>query len=237
MEWEKGTVLPSYNSCATGFCVTDQHFSEMRAAMVASQLRTNAVSDPKVVAAMEAVAREDFVPKERAGLAYVDVPITLGNGRSLNAPLVTGRLIVEAQIKATDTVLLIGAATGYTAAVLASLAKQVVAVESVPDLAAQARRNLEAFDSVTFFEGALTAGHAALAPYDVVIIDGAVETVPALLWGQLKTGGVMASGLVEQGVTRLAIGRQFDGTGALVPFADAEVAILPGFSTPRAFEF
>jgi protein-L-isoaspartate(D-aspartate) O-methyltransferase len=217
--------------------VTDQHFSEMRAAMVASQLRTNAVSDPKVVAAMESVAREDFVPKERAGLAYVDVPISLGNGRSLNAPLVTGRLIVEAQIKATDSVLLIAAATGYAAAVLASLAKQVVAVESEPDLAAQARRNLEAYDSVTFFEGPLTEGHAALAPYDIVMIDGAIETVPAFLWAQLKNGGVMVSGLVEQGVTRLAIGRQFEGTGVLVPFADAEVTTLPGFGKPRTFEF
>jgi protein-L-isoaspartate(D-aspartate) O-methyltransferase len=217
--------------------VSDQHFLDMRAAMVASQLRTNAVSDPKVVAAIEAVAREDFVPIDRVGLAYVDVPIPLGGGRSLNAPLTTGRLIVEAKIKSTDRILLIGAATGYAAAVLARLAAQVVAVESATELSAIAQKNLQSLDNVIFVEGPLAKGHLALAPYDVIMIEGAVEAVPSSLWTQLKSGGLLASGLVDQGVTRLAIGRQFDGTGVLVPFIDAEVAILTDFNSPRAFEF
>ena len=76
----------------------------MRAAMVASQLRTNSVSNPVIVAAMEAVAREDFVPVGRAALAYIDVPVPLRDGRSLNAPLVTGRLLVESGVKAGDKV-------------------------------------------------------------------------------------------------------------------------------------
>jgi protein-L-isoaspartate(D-aspartate) O-methyltransferase len=204
--------------------VTEHNFASMRAAMVDSQLRTNSVSDPRIVAAIQAVAREDFVPADRAALAYVDVPLSLGGGRSLNAPLVTGRLIV-------------GAATGYAAAVVAQLAASVVAVESDPALVAHARKALEAYDTVSVREGSLTDGNQDGAPFDVVIIEGAVEAVPAGLWAQLKPGGVMVGALADNGVTRLARGQQVDGSGVLLPFADCDVAPLPGFSTPRSFTF
>jgi protein-L-isoaspartate(D-aspartate) O-methyltransferase len=217
--------------------VTEHNFASMRAAMVASQLRTNSVSDPKVVAAMESVAREDFVPLDRAGLAYVDVPIPLGRGRSLNAPLVTGRLIVEARVKPTDHVLLIGAATGYSAAVLARLAKTIVAVESDPDLASQARKTLEPIDTVTVVESAMSGGYQENAPYDIIMIDGAVEAVPPALWTQLKPGGVMVTAVVDDGVTRLARGQQIGGTGVLLSFAEGEVDILREFSVARSFAF
>jgi protein-L-isoaspartate(D-aspartate) O-methyltransferase len=217
--------------------VTEHNFASMRAAMVDCQLRTNSVSDPRIVAAIQAVAREDFVPADRAALAYVDVPLSLGGGRSLNAPLVTGRLIVEAGIKPDDHVLLIGAATGYAAAVVAQLAASVVAVESDPALVAHARRALGAYDTVSVREGSLTDGNQDGAPFDVVIIEGAVEAVPARLWAQLKPGGVMVGALADNGVTRLARGQQVDGSGVLLPFADCDVAPLPGFSTPRSFTF
>jgi protein-L-isoaspartate(D-aspartate) O-methyltransferase len=217
--------------------VTDHNFASMRAAMVDSQLRTNSVSDPRIVAAMQAVAREDFVPADRAALAYVDVPLSLGGGRCLNAPLVTGRLIVEAAIKTNDHVLLIGAATGYAAAVIAQLAATVVAVESDPALAAHARKALEAYDNVSVCESSLVEGNQAGAPFDVIIIEGAVEGVPAALWGQLRPGGVMVAALADDGVNRLARGQQVDGSGVLLPFADCDVAPLPGFSTPRGFTF
>jgi protein-L-isoaspartate(D-aspartate) O-methyltransferase len=209
----------------------------MRAAMVASQLRTNAVSDPRVVAAMEKVAREDFVPAERAALAYVDVPIPLGKGRKLNAPLVTGRLLVEAHLKAADHVLVVGAATGYCAALVGELAGRVTAVEEDAALMATARTALAGNDRVTLVESALCGGATAFAPYDAIIIDGAVERVPDALWQQLREGGVLATGLEDGGVTRLAVGRRAGASGSLVAFVDVEAAILPGFARPTGFSF
>lgn len=217
--------------------MTDHNFASMRAAMVDSQLRTNSVSDPKVVAAMESVAREAFVPADRIGLAYVDVPTPLGNGRSLNAPLMTGRLIIEARVKPTDHVLLIGAATGYAAAVLAKLAEAVVAVESDPALATFATKALETSNNVTVVQSAMTVGYEASAPYDIIMIDGAVEVVPPALWTQLKLGGVMVAAVLDKGVTRLSYGRNIGGQGALSPFAEGEVAVLSEFSTPHSFAF
>ena len=105
--------------------MTEQNFSSMRTAMVESQLRTSDVDDQRVIAAMAHVAREDFVPAERRAMTYIDRPIPLDGGRSLNPPLVVGRLLKEAQIAEGDKVLLIGAATGYSAALLARLGAQV----------------------------------------------------------------------------------------------------------------
>jgi protein-L-isoaspartate(D-aspartate) O-methyltransferase len=217
--------------------VSDHNFESMRAAMIASQLRTNSVSDPKVVAALEGVAREDFVPADRVSLAYVDVPIPLGNGRALNAPLVSGRLIVEAAIQQTDKILLIGAATGYVAMVLASLGGDLVAVECDAGLADQARAALSDTAGVTIVEGPLEIGCADHAPYDCIIVDGAIESVPSIFWEQLKPGGALLAGIVEDGVTRLAKGRQTAGRGVMIAFADVEIVKLPGFSAPKDFVF
>ena len=113
--------------------MSDLDFQAMRRAMVVSQLRTNAVNDPRVTAAIEAVAREDFVPAERRAVAYVDRAVPLSGARALNPTLVTARLIVEAGIGADDKVLIVGAASGYAAAVVAGLAASVVALESDAD--------------------------------------------------------------------------------------------------------
>jgi protein-L-isoaspartate(D-aspartate) O-methyltransferase len=217
--------------------VSNQDFSAMRAAMVSNQLRTNSVSDPRVVAAVESVAREKFVPASRAALAYVDIPIPLDGGRSLNAPLVTARLITEARLKAGDKVLVIGSATGYAAALIAELIGGVTALEEDASLAAHANAVLGSDARVTLVTGPLSAGWATGAPYDAIIIDGAVETVPDTLWAQLVAGGVLATGLVDQGLTRLALGRAVGAGHGLVSFADAETAILPGFAKPRGFSF
>ncbi len=205
--------------------------------MIASQLRTNSVSDPKVVTALEAVAREDFVPADRVSLAYVDVPIPLRNGRALNAPLVSGRLIVESAIQKTDKILLIGAATGYLAAVLSSLSDDIVAVECDAELAGQARTALAETAAVTIVEGPLEFGCADHAPYDCIIVEGAIESVPSIYWEQLKPGGVLLAGIIEDGVTRLAKGRQTAGRGVMIAFADIEIVKLPGFSAPQSFVF
>ena len=120
----------------------DLDFSMMRAAMVSNQLRTNNVGDPRIIAAMETVARERFVPVDRAALAYVDVPIPLGNGRALNAPLATARLITESGVKPGEKVLLVGSATGYAAALLAQLGAIVTALEVDDALIATAKASL-----------------------------------------------------------------------------------------------
>jgi protein-L-isoaspartate(D-aspartate) O-methyltransferase len=212
-------------------------FTAMRHAMVASQLRTNAVSDQRVVAAMAIVAREHFVPTEARALAYRDAAIPLGRARYANLPMATGRLLTEAYLLPTDRVLLIGAAGGYTAAVLAELVAHVVAVESDPMLADLARSALSGLANVTLVEGPLDAGHADAAPYDVLVVDGAIENVPDALVAQVRPGGRAVSGIVDQGVTRLAAGRRTEGGFALAAFADVECVALPGFATPKLFTF
>ena len=209
----------------------------MRMAMVSSQLRTNAVDDTRVVEAMATVPRELFMPEAARLAAYRDVAIPLGGGRSINTPLATGRLLTVADLQATDRVLLIGAAGGYAAALLAQMVAEVVAVEESASLADLARATLAEQQKVTLVEGPLAAGHPEGAPYDVLIVDGAVEVLPEFLVAQLKPGARIAAGLVDRGVTRLASGRTTASGYGLQPFADIECVVLPGFSRPRGFQF
>lgn len=206
-----------------------------RAAMVASQLRTSGVSDARVVAAMAQVERERFLPESQRALAYRDRPLPLGNGRLQNPPLATGLLLTEARLQPQDKVLIVGAAGGYAAAVAAKLAAKVVAVEADPALAGAARAALEG--SVELAEAPLADGHAAGAPYDVLIVDGAVEELPVSLAAQVAPGGRIVAGLVDRGVTRLASGVRSEGGFGLKPFADVECVVLPGFEKPRGFKF
>nr|WP_167954268.1 protein-L-isoaspartate O-methyltransferase [Sphingomonas jejuensis] len=209
----------------------------MRRAMVESQLRTSGVNDPRVIAAMATTPREWFVPPVRATLAYTDRPVPLGGARFLNPPLIVGRLLTEAQVRPGERVLVIGAATGYAAALLAEIGASVTAVESDPALVEQARAAL-AGRSVEIVEGGLTDGHAGGAPYDLILIDGAVEFVPDALVEQLAAGGRIACARIDNGVTRMAIGRKGAGGGfALASFADAEAVVLPGFERERGFVF
>ena len=217
--------------------VRGQEMTAMRHAMVASQLRTNAVSDVRVVAAMDLVPREAFLPAGVADLAYRDTAVPLSHGRAQNVPIATGRLLTQAELRPTDRVLLIGAAGGYTAAVLAELVAAVVAVESDPALVAIARAALAGHATVNVIEGPLSEGHAAGAPYDVLVIDGAVEAVPQPLVDQLAVGGRIVGGLMDRGVTRLAAGRRTAGGFALLDFADIDCVPLPGFAVPRSFTF
>lgn len=217
--------------------MTEQNYSAMRAAMVASQLRTNNVSDPRVVSAIEVVARERFVPDERRALAYVDVSVPLGRGRALNAPMATARLLTEARLSLVDKLLIIGAATGYCAAIAAELTSNVTAVEEDEALLAQAQANLADSERVVLASGPLSAGWAAGAPYDVIIIDGAVEQVGDAIIGQLAEGGRLLTGLDDAGVTRLAAGRRIGNVCPLTTFADVETVRLPGFSRLKSFTF
>ncbi len=216
--------------------MTELTFEPMRRAMVASQLRTTGVNDPRVVAAMGEVARETFVPAARAALAYADATVPLADGRALNPPMVLGRLLTEAGLRGDERALLIGAGTGYAAAVLARLVASVTAVEEDAALAATARETL-AGTGVTLVEGPLAAGAPAGAPYDFILIDGAVEYLPPAILAQAADGARIGLALLDRGVTRLAMGRVVAGAFGLSTFADAAVAILPGFGKPRGFTF
>lgn len=212
-------------------------FDAMRNAMVASQLRTNAVNDPRVVEAMRDIARENYLPEAHRAIAYRDTLLPLTATRRHNSPLATGRLITEARIAATDRVLLIGAAGGYAAAVLGRLAASVTAVEEDESLASLATTALAGQGNVSLVRGPLNAGSPANGPYDVLIIDGAVEHVPDTLVAQLRPGARVTTGIADRGVTRLASGRRTDGGFGLLDFADIECAVLPGFAAPKTFKF
>jgi len=211
--------------------MTHPDFDMMRRAMVDSQLRTNSVTEPRLVSILSDVPRERFVPEALRAAAYTDRTVPLGNGRYLNTPLATARLIAEARPMPGDRVLVIGSATGYAAAVLAGLTAAVTALEEDAALAPVPTAG------VTFVTGPLAAGWAAAAPYDLILIDGAVEAVPPAIVDQLAEGGRLATGIVERGVTRLAIGRRTGGGFGLVTVLDAEAVSLPGFAAPPAFTF
>lgn len=210
--------------------------ADMRAAMIDSQLRTNDVIDPAVVAAMGRVAREAHVPASLAGVAYMDRAIALGHDRALNPPLVTGRLLVAADVAPGARVLLIGAATGYTAALLAALGADVTAVEEQADLLATARAATDDA-GIRWVEGPLAAGAPDGAPYDRILIDGAIELLPDALTDQLAEGGKLVGARREGSVTRLVQGVRTAGAVTLRAFADMDVAALPGFARPQSFQF
>lgn len=211
-------------------------FALSRKAMVESQLRPSGVNDPRVIAAMASVPRERFVPAERRGSAYADRPIPLGGARALNAPVITGRLLTELRLRPSDRALLVGAATGYAAALLTHLLADLVALEEEEALIAIARVELEG-SGVVLVQGPLADGHAAGAPYDVIMIDGAVDRVPDALIAQLEDGGRLATGLLDGGVGRLVVGRRA-GTGFGVhAFEDADPVRLPGFAAALDFVF
>lgn len=214
------------------------HEALQRQAMIDAQLRTNAVIDPVMLKAVASIERSRFVPAGQEAMAYSDRAVPLSNGRALNPTLTTARLIGDAEVTAGTKVLLIGAATGYGAALLGALGAQVVAVESDAALAAQARETLAGISGVTLVEGPLADGAPAHAPYDVLIIDGAVETLPDALLAQVKSGGRVTGALVDRSVTRLVRAVRVDASPTHpYAFADLESVVLPGFSKPQGFTF
>ena len=211
--------------------------ADMRAAMVDSQLRTSDVTDPAVVGAMGSVPREAHVPAALASVAYMDRAIALGHDRALNPPLVTGRMLVAADVRPGMRVLLIGGATGYTAALLAALGAEVHAVEEQGELIAAARTATGGLAGIHWVEGTLTAGSPDAAPFDRIIIDGAIEQLPGALVAQLAEGGRLVAARRDGAVTRLVQGVKTGGTVALRSFADMDAAPLPGFAAPGGFRF
>jgi protein-L-isoaspartate(D-aspartate) O-methyltransferase len=164
-----------------------EDFTLARQRMVDNQLRTSNITDRRILGAMNEVARETFVPPSRRSLAYADMTQPLGHGRSLAEPAPFAKLVQLAGIGATDTVLDVGAGTGYGTAVLARLGAQVTALEAVPELAAEARANLASLPNADVVEGPL--GEAVGGPYDVIVIEGAVDEAPSAFFAALKDGG------------------------------------------------
>ncbi|MDR6833782.1 MULTISPECIES: protein-L-isoaspartate O-methyltransferase [unclassified Sphingopyxis] len=210
--------------------------ADMRSAMIDSQLRTNDVIDAAVVGAMAAVPREAYVPAHLASVAYMDRAIALGHGRALNAPLVTGRMLVAAAIRPGQRVLLIGSATGYMAALLSRLGAEVHAVEEQAELMAMAQATTTD-PAIRWVAGPLNAGAPDAAPFDRIVIEGAIEVLPDALAAQLVEGGRLVAARREGAVTRLVHGVKAGGAVPLRSFADMDAAPLPGFTAPAGFTF
>lgn len=215
-------------------------YDAARANMVENQVRPNKVTDDRVLDAMAAVPRELFVPRKFAGIAYVDEDIAVSAGRYLMEPMVLARLLQAASIKPGDVVLDIGCATGYSTAVLARLADTVVAIESDADLAETAvalMTELDA-DNTAVVTGELREGYANQAPYDVIVLGGAVDEVPQALSDQLVEGGRLVA-VVTGGnaVGRATLMRRMHGGLSSRILFDASVPPLPGFALEKGFVF
>src|SRR5215471_3223755 len=167
----------------------------VRRLMVDGQIRTADVTNPNLIAAMQAVPREQFVPAALAVQAYRDGDVSLGQGRALLRPIVLGKLIQGADVRPGDHVLDVGCGTGYSAAVLAHMGAAVVALEEDADLAQRAEAALAGAGAgqVTVVKGPLTLGWPAAAPYDLILLDGAIEVAPDALGRQLKSSGRLAA--------------------------------------------
>ncbi|MHA7820644.1 MAG: protein-L-isoaspartate O-methyltransferase family protein [Erythrobacter sp.] len=186
-----------------------------RKAMIDSQLRTSGVNEDFVLARMLGVAREDFLPEDKAAQAYIDRSIALENGGFLAAPLFYGKLLIEAAPSPTDRVLVIEGGTGYLAELVRPLVVEVT--------------TLSADDAA---KGALPDG-----TFSMILIDGAVEQLPDALGGALEENGLIVSGLVLRKVTRLASGRKVAGHISLSPVEDLGIPVLHGFDKPKSWTF
>jgi protein-L-isoaspartate(D-aspartate) O-methyltransferase len=220
-------------------------FALARFNMVECQLRPNKVRGERLLDAMGRVPREMFVPPPLAGIAYIDEDLQVAPGRYLVEPMVLARLIEEAGVRETDRVLDIAPATGYSTAVLAALAKNIVALESDPSLQAQATENLARLGvkNARVQLGPLFEGWQADAPYDVILVNGAIEAYPEHLVAQLTEGGrlmVVArlfgpAQAAHKGEARLY--EKIRGTVSRRALFDANLEPLPGFLAATRFVF
>jgi protein-L-isoaspartate(D-aspartate) O-methyltransferase len=215
-------------------------YAAARQHMIDSQIKTNKVTDPSVIEALAALPREAFVADAQKKLAYIDRPVAIGAGRRMTEPMVLARLLQVAQLKGTETALVVGAGTGYSAAILSRLVKKVVALESAPELAERAKAILSqlGIGNVSVVAGDLAAGRPADGPYDFILVDGAAEIVPDALGAQLADRGRLAVVIKDQGVVgRGTILVKADGVISPRAIFDADTEVLPGFTRPQRFVF
>ncbi len=217
----------------------ERQFEIARRAMVDGQLKPWNVTDERILDAMGRLPRERFVPKALRGLAYVDEDLEVTAGRFLMEPRVLARLAMAAEIGSADAVLDVGCATGYSSAMLATLADTVVALEEDAELAAFAGEALAdaGIDNVAVITGPLGEGVRAEAPFDVIFVNGAVEEVPTALVDQLAEGGRLVCVLREGDRSRGWLMVKSEGVAGGRPLFDAFTPLLPGFSRPSGFVF
>ena len=213
-------------------------FAAARQHMVDSQIRTNKVIGTALVAALSQTPRETFVPEAMRAVAYVDEDLACGNGRHLMEPMVFARLVQMLEIEDGDIVLDIGCGTGYSSAVLSRLASTVVAVESDAVLAQTAQANLAGLgiDNVVVVDGRLEAGYPDQAPYNAILLGGAVAELSSALTAQLADGGrlcaiVRPNGGVGRAVRANRIGEIVSQRAVF----DANTPMLPGFEAAKGF--
>ncbi|TYB81043.1 protein-L-isoaspartate O-methyltransferase family protein [Maritimibacter fusiformis] len=212
-------------------------FQARRTTMVDTQVRPSDVTKFPIIEAMLAIPREDFVPDARREAAYSDAPVDLGGGRVVLPPRTLAKMLDALDIQPDEVVLDLACGLGYSSAVIARLADFVVALEEDEALAAAAEARLAeaGADNVAVLTGPLTAGNAKHGPYDVIVIEGAVETVPAALTDQLRDGGRIAAIFAEGNIGRARIGYKFDGSVDWRFAFDASAPVLPGFAVERGF--
>ena len=208
--------------------------------MVSGQIRTNRVTDERLIEAMEEIPRERFVPHAKRGVAYVDEDVEIASSRYLMEPMVLARLIQESNIAADDMVLDVGCGTGYATAVMSRLAGTVIALDVDKSLASEAERTLSAVgaDNAIVVTGPLAEGYARQAPYDAILLGGAVDHLPQALADQLAEGGKIVGVLREAGrVGQATLWAKHRGTLSSRSLFEASLPPLPGIARPVRFEF
>ena len=222
------------------FSPSGAFLNDARKRMVESQLRPSKVSDPRILEAMRNLPRERFLPSDLGALAYSDQNVALGKNRMLLQPVILARLVQAALPAMGEKALVVGAGTGYTAALLAALGCDVTALEEDGELADFGAPLLAGIaPSVTYVRGPLGSGWAAGAPYDVIVIDGAVPELPPVITMQLKRESGRLVTIVN-GVRQTGYAVQAETTGAGVsarPLFDCLCPLLPAFEAVPAFEF
>ncbi|WP_289294859.1 protein-L-isoaspartate O-methyltransferase [uncultured Reyranella sp.] len=216
-------------------------FALARRNMVEGQLRPNRVNNAGLLAILADLPRERFLPEALRSVAYADDDVPLGNGRYMMEPMVLARLIQVLQPQAEDKAMVVAAGRGYGAAILARLAKSVTAVETDASMAAAARQTLAdlGLAAVELVVGQAEQGAAAGAPYDVILIEGAVREVPKTISDQLAEGGRLATVIADPSGA-LGVAHLYVKQGGVVsgrPLFDAGSPPLPGFAPPARFTF
>ena len=207
-------------------------YAAARSTMIDSQLRPQGVNNAAVVEAMATVPREKFVAPDARPLAYSDRAVPIGSGRLMSSATVLGLLLTEIAPAEGERALVVGCGTGYSATVLKVLGIDVVGLECNAGLASQAREH-----GISVVEGPLEQGWKKGAPYDFILIDGAIPNIPEAIVAQLTPSGRLGTSLVDRGIARLVVGRRAGDGFGLHSLADAGAAALPGFGKPQGFTF
>lgn len=212
-------------------------FAARRTTMVDTQVRPSDVTKYPIIEAMLAVPREVYVPAAQREAAYVGEHVSIGGGRILMEARTFAKLLDALDIQPAEIVLDLGCGLGYSTAVLARMCEAVVAVEEDETLAAEAQRTLSAHgvDNAAVIVGKLVEGAAKAGPYDAILLEGAVETVPEALIAQLKEGGRIGALVMQGNLGEARIGYKIDGQMNWRQVFNASAPILPGFKARAAF--